>query len=369
MIPEKAIQAPPQVAVASIPADTRGQQTFTAAEMLTRGQSVGSPAGTFVNGPATVEASSHLRQPGLAELAAEPMPFSSEPQANTFGRLFPGLPAFSSDNPSVRRALETMGMKGGLMDAGDDLSDPKTLLTDPSKSLNNPDNPQMTAGMTFLGQFLDHDITLDLTSRLGVSQDPTSVRNFRTPAFELDSVYGSGPQAAPYLYDQSDAGRGIKFLLEDIPGSASQSRGGITRYDVPRDSANVAVIGDSRNDENMIISQLQVAFLKFHNAVVDQVTQTTGLTNPSEIFAEAQRLVRWHYQWIIVHEFLPKTVGPELVQNVLTEGRQFYHWQDEPFIPVEFSISAYRFGHSSSPKLSCQLRPGARSRIFCLGVQ
>ena len=93
------------------------------------------------------------------------------------------------------------------MDAGDDLSDPVTLITDPAKSVHNPDNPTMTAGFTFLGQFLDHDMTFDPTSSLARRQDPESIRNFRIPALDLDSVYGGGPVrlAAPLRPDASTA--------------------------------------------------------------------------------------------------------------------------------------------------------------------
>ena len=293
---------------------------------------------------------------GAMSLGGDNPPRSVFYDQGKFGRLFPTLPPFSSDNPTVRQALKDIGKKGGIMDPGDDLSDPITLITDPNKSLKNPDNPDLTAGMTFLGQFLDHDMTFDPTSSLERQQDPEAVQNFRTPALELDSVYGSGPSASPHLYDQSPSGKGIKLLVEEIPGSPVKSRGGVMRFDVPRNSQGTAMLGDPRNDENMIVSQMQVAFLKFHNAVVDHVVATTGLSNPGEVFAEAQRLVRWHYQWIIVHEFLPKTVGQAVVSDVLTNGRKFYQWRNAPFIPVEFSVSAYRFGHS-------QVRPSYRANF------
>ena len=89
-----------------------------------------------------------------------------------FGRLFPTLPPFAADTPLVRDALVELGAVGGAMDAGDDLSDPVSLITDPAKSVNNPDNPSSTAGLTFLGQFIDHDMTFDPTSRLARRQDP-----------------------------------------------------------------------------------------------------------------------------------------------------------------------------------------------------
>lgn len=265
-----------------------------------------------------------------------------------FGRLFGQLPAFSSDTPEIREALLDIGKAGGIMDAKDKLSEgPVKLITEPALSAKNPNNPQLTAGFTFLGQFLDHDMTFDPTSSLERQADPEHISNFRTPSLGLDNVYGSGPGASPHLFDQG-AGQGIKFLVEETgtPG----------KHDVPRNSQNVALIGDPRNDENLIISQLQLAMLKFHNATVDHVKAKIGLTHPDQVFAEAQRIVRWHYQWIVVHEFLKKTCGAAVVDDILANGRKHYKWHNEPFIPVEFSVAAYRFGHS-------QVRPSYRANF------
>src|SRR5687768_14799256 len=86
----------------------------------------------------------------------ETTPQSTFYDQGRFGRLFPTLPPFAADTKLVRDALVELGAPDGPMDAKDDLSDPITLITDPAKSANNPDNPELTAGFTFLGQFLDH---------------------------------------------------------------------------------------------------------------------------------------------------------------------------------------------------------------------
>ncbi len=211
----------------------------------------------------------------------------------------------------------------------------------------------MTAGMTFLGQFLDHDMTLDITSSLEQQVDPEMIRNFRVPTFALDSLYGSGPNGSPHLFDQTADGGMTTLLVKPIPGSAAVSRDGTQKFDLPRNSQSTPLIGDPRNDENLVLSQLQLAFIRFHNAVVARVKADFGLTDPLDVFLEAQRLVRWHYQWIILHEFLPQTIGQPMLDDILTNGRTFYKWKDAPFIPVDFSVGAYRFGHS-------QVRPSYR---------
>lgn len=285
-----------------------------------------------------------------------------------FGRLFGNLPPFSLDTPSVRSALKKLGAKDGIMDAKDPLTEhPAALVVNPALFVNNPDNPDQTAGMTFLGQFLDHDLTLDITSSLEQQVDPEMIQNFRVPTFGLDSVYGQGPAGSPHLYDQFvDDGR-TTMLVEPNVGSAALTRDGVEKFDVPRNSQQTPLVGDPRNDENIILSQLQVAFLRFHNACVAHVKTEFGLTHPTEVFAEAQRLTRWHYQWIILHEFLPKTIGQPMVDDILTKGRKFYKWRNAPYIPVEFSVAAYRFGHSQvRPSYRVNFGPDDANQFFAL---
>ena len=227
------------------------------------------------------------------------------------------------------------------MDADDPLEvGPVRLITEPDLSPDNPDNLSHTAGLTFVGQFLDHDITRDAGSSLGQRQGLRRSMNLRTARFDLDSVYGDGPDEMPELYLDDDP---IRFRVES---------GGLFE-DLPRTSGGAAIIGDNRNDENLIIAGLQVAFLKFHNAVLDRVV-ATGLDDAAA-FDEARRLVRWHYQWLIVHEWLPRFVGQAMVDDVLTNGRRFYT-PSRARIPVEFQTAAYRFGHS-------MIRPSYRANL------
>lgn len=235
-----------------------------------------------------------------------------------FGRMFPDLggtvfpPGF----------LRDLGRNGGPMDAG---------------QVNNPLSSRIPAGFTFLGQFIDHDITFDTTSSLNRRNDPAMTRNFRTPALELDSVYGMGPEAAPYLYERVNGVPTGKLLI------------GESDADLPRNHQDVALIGDARNDENFFIASLQLAFLKFHNFMVDQ------LAGHDDVFKEAQQEVRWHYQWIVLHEYLPLIIGQDLVHDIMASGLKFYRPSAvgghnkhllNPFIPVEFSVAAFRFGHT-----------------------
>lgn len=267
---------------------------------------------------------------------------------SSFTRMFPQLPAFVEQTDFNREQARRIGELGGIMDAKDNLTDPVQSVINPAVfSPNNPDNPNMTAGVTFFGQFLDHDITLDPRSALFANSNPRTTTNFRTPAFDLDSVYGGGPEDSPELYENSTGD--FLFRVEAIPGSESVSRKGATRFDLPRDENNKAIVAEGRNDENSIISQFHLAMLKFHNAVSAQVRSEHPSWSPEKIFEEARRKVRWHYQWIIVHEFLPLTIGQERVTAFLNEKSH----SKNPRIPIEFAVAAYRFGHS-------QVRPSYR---------
>ena len=285
-----------------------------------------------------------------------------------FGRLFPTLPPFSLDTPTLRAALMKIGERNGIMDAKDDLTQhPRDLILNATLFTNNPDNPDLTAGMTFLGQFLDHDMTLDITSSLAQQVDPEMIQNFRVPTFGLDSVYGMGPAGSPHIFDQSVDNGLTTLLIEPVPGSELLCRDGSLKFDLPRNSQNTPLTGDPRNDENMVLSQMQVAFIRFHNAVVSKVKTDFGLTHPTEVFLEAQRLTRWHYQWLILHEFLPKTIGQPLVDDIVDHGRKFYKWRNAPYIPVEFSVAAYRFGHSQvRPSYRVNFGPNDPGQVFGL---
>ncbi|MGI8937145.1 MAG: peroxidase family protein, partial [Iamia sp.] len=261
--------------------------------------------------------------------AVNPTPGSSR----SFGRIF-NLRPFAEDSPQLQEALLEIGKPGGMLDANDDLSrGPVDLILDPALRVNNPDHPTHSAGITFMGQFLDHDMTFDTTSTLGQATDPRSTRNQRTPTFDLDSVYGNGPLVSRELYDSVD---GIKLKLET----------GGRFEDLPRGADNVAIVGDPRNDENLVVCGIHLAMMSFHNQVVDRVRgEVPAGTDAMEVFHRARRQVTWHYQWLILHEFLPLFVGQSLVDDILARGRRYFTTRS-PFMPIEFQGAAYRFGHS-----------------------
>jgi hypothetical protein len=254
-----------------------------------------------------------------------------------FGRMFPGLPPFAESSRRLQAALMDLGKPGGALDANDDLKrGPVDLIVDPALSARNPNNATHTAGTTFMGQFMDHDITFDLGSRLGVPAEPTGSANSRTPAFDLDSVYGGGPFEDPDLY------RPVDSRSRQTPTLFKVERGGLFE-DLPRGTNRSAIIADPRNDENLVIAGLHAAFLLFHNNVVER---TARRGEPSdEAFRRARLLTTWHYQWMIVHEFLPLFVGQAVVDDIVRNGRRFYR-PEVGHIPVEFQAAAYRFGHS-----------------------
>jgi Animal haem peroxidase/TAT (twin-arginine translocation) pathway signal sequence len=301
--------------------------------------------------------------PATHRLGRQPHGHRGAPASSVdFGRIFPDLPPFADASNTVRAALLEIGKPGGIMDAGDQLSaGPTALIVDPSVNGNptaadpygtNPDNPTMTAGSTFVGQFVDHDITFDQTSALGVPQNPLISRNTRTPALDLDSVFGGGPGVRPDLYVQgADGSVGPKLKL----GS-----GGV-HEDVPRagngDGTYSALLGDPRNDESVIIAGLHCAHILFYNRLLDELSEHdlrrfpaarhADRRNRYERFLIAREVTLWHYQWLLVNEHLPQIAGEAVVDEVLRRGNRLYRPQaGDGFMPVEFAAAAYRFGHS-----------------------
>ncbi|MGX5773055.1 peroxidase family protein [Microbacterium trichothecenolyticum] len=212
------------------------------------------------------------------------------------------------------------------------------------------------SGFTYVGQFVDHDITLDVSSALDAPElvDANVINNMRSPMLDLDSVYGKGPAVDAFLYAAPAPGEppsAFRMLLgSNLPsglGGAGGTAGAAgmvahTDFDVPRTSALTAIIGDPRNNENLIVSQLHHAMLRFHNAIVDSLV-ASGFTG--DVFVEAKRQATLHYQWAVVHDFLPRICGQAAVDAALA-ATDLGH-PNSPFrMPVEFSVAAYRFGHS-----------------------
>jgi len=230
---------------------------------------------------------------------------------------------------------------------------------------------------TYWGQFIDHDITAgtdrpgseamsrwtaDILDTSFVPVAPMDVTgkegifNLRQPFLDLDSLYGGGPEDADTIAEgifQKDLpGSGVsaadpRLAIGAISGSAAHVPDAHLPdshlRDLPRRDDRSPRIGDERNDENTIVSQLHTAFLRFHNAVVDFLEAKTG-TTPS--FAQAAQLVRWHYQWLVVNDYLPTVCMPQVVDELLDADTHFFSQHGEAFMPLEFSIAAFRFGHS-----------------------
>ena len=256
-------------------------------------------------------------RPGTHSCVSNPRLKDASPSlGGRYGRMFPDLPSCAVD----QEAAVSLGLVASRMDATLPVVDAAL------------ENPRIPSGFAIFGQFVAHDITYD-QSALAHHTVADRLRNVRTPSFDLDGLYGAGPVGAPFLYDAQNPD---KFLL----GSTQEGE----PHDLPRNHQRRALVGDPRNDVHLIISQMHLAFLRFHNCVVDWLRERG--TPDAEVFEEARRLVRWHYEWIVANEFVPLSVGEQMASEVEGGGRRFYEPGDEPSIPMEFSDAAYRFGHS-----------------------
>ena len=250
----------------------------------------------------------------------------------TFGRMLPGLPSARWPDAAVN-ALSAAVMA------------PEETEPTPEGQVDDEENADIDAGYTYAGQLIDHDLTLDnRPNDLTTPVAPESILNSRTPAFDLDSVYGAGPAGSPQLYEADGMHLRLGAPLTGVPTDPGA-------VDLPRDAATgQAFVGDPRDDENRIVAGLHEIMLRFHNRWVDRLTRAHPSWPAAQVLAEAQRQVRWYYQWAVLTDFLPTVVGrPALAAVFGGDPRRprlaFYHPCREA-MPVEFSVAAYRFGHS-----------------------
>ncbi|GJD48053.1 hypothetical protein OPKNFCMD_0768 [Methylobacterium crusticola] len=253
-----------------------------------------------------------------------------------FGRMF-------ELDPATRMPVEALQDIAGAMireDAGAPITEAEDV----------DENPAIPAGYTYFGQFVDHDITFDPTPLNGSEIDVRALEDFRTPALDLDSLYGSGPDDQPYLY------KGLALRLGPDPGNAGARIG--ARADLQRlPEDQIALIGDKRNDENKIVSQIHSGLIAFHNKVVadDSLIAKVG-GDPGRAtsrFRAAATITRWHYQWVVVFDYLARVLMPGVLERVLNRrgfmpNLQYYAKPGLRFgyMPVEFAGAAFRFGHS-----------------------
>ncbi|MFJ6671775.1 heme peroxidase family protein [Actinosynnema sp. NPDC091369] len=238
------------------------------------------------------------------------------------------------------------------------------LATAMTADVPQPDSaaPPIPAGFTYLGQFVDHDLTMDRTeAQLGEEVTLDDLVQGRSPALDLDSVYGRGPD------DRNDrifyAADGVKLKVgttSPTPFPDERVNVALEGFDLPRfGAAGVTgadrrrpLIPDVRNDENLVVAQHHLAFIRFHNRVVDELA-LRGLTGRRLFTAAREEVVR-HYQWMLRTDFLPRIADPAIADDVFANGRRFFEAPGRgstphglhPTMPLEFSVAAYRLGHS-----------------------
>jgi Animal haem peroxidase len=252
-----------------------------------------------------------------------------------FTQLFPGLDTAHADGRDLQLLAEAMTSHQDRTPTPEDKPDPE-------------EDSEITAAYTYLGQFVDHDLTFDPTSSLREFLDAKQIeglKDYRTPRFDLDNLYGRGPADQPYLYESDGIHMQLGECMSGNPFDPDARQ-------VPRGPNGRALIGDPRNDENRIVAQLHAIFLRFHNRVADYLADTGQLGTQAD-FDEVRHQVRWHYQWLLVNDFLPTVVNHETYTSVFPDpytparprlpGLQNGGLQ---LMPVEFSVAAFRFGHS-----------------------
>jgi len=260
------------------------------------------------------------------------------------------------------------------------------LFAKPAQPLSNDDEPSLIAlgcamryekeregtltpriGYTYFGQFLGHDLSHDTTPLHGPYAEPAATPNYRTPLFDLDHVYGGGPEKSPYLYEGEEGAERFK-IGRTIPDGYER--------DLPVRNGRILIgdLGDTRNLDNLLLRQLHVVFLKFHNEAVAQIETNpeikaaASLAGGGTSFEQARRLVCWHYQWIIRHDYLPRVLHNDTWHH--QSSRESAKPGMDASIPIEFSLAAFRFGHSmvrNAYRLNCRQKRVVIQELMAMG--
>lgn len=314
--------------------------------------------------------------------------YPTDPRTGQFEYFFPEAASLTGDAVDVTAALDA------LADATIENPDP-------------PKNSKIAPVFTYFGQFIDHDITANTDREAGISiidretVEPASrlavshgLGNLRFAALDLDSVYGGGFEEGPIAEMLRKALRSPSFPAKmevgvdfNVPGEEAELpadagrdllrldwavRSGQIDLDVLRrgpedvrqlffhngnpDTPNLsrAIIGDARNDENLAVAQFHLAILRLHNKIVDAAPSCMRNMGTEAVFIWARRMTKWIYQWLIRHAYLPAICDPATLQDVETRGPVLYDelitkhpsFGDILPMPLEFSVAAFRFGHS-----------------------
>ena len=234
----------------------------------------------------------------------------------------------------------------GPSGAGRQLGEPNRKKIGEAMAVPGGGQSQIPAGFTYLGQFIDHDLTFDKTTvMLGANVTPAQLLQGRSPSLDLDSLYGAGPQDPESAKFYEADGLHLKTGKSIQPAKNG--------FDLPRGAGNTvakkrrAIVPDPRNDENLAVAQTHTAMIRFHNRVVE--TQL-GSVPPAQKFDKAREIVTKHYQWMVRSDYLPRICRPGVVNDVFNNGRKAFEVgavpTDVPTMPIEFSVAGFRLGHS-----------------------
>ena len=224
----------------------------------------------------------------------------------------PGTPEFNTFVRALQELVEQMSDDGSRVCEG------------------KPEAP-INAGYTYIGQFLDHEVTNDETKvDEAWKLEPHQIKNGQTPRIDLSHLYGGGPQHRKdgILYD------GDRFRVGDKVQSIIAPDQGSRSFDVGFEKGTL-LIADDRARENVILRQITAVFARLHNLAVEQWNS----------FDRARQQTIWQFQRLVVEDYLNEVLDPTVYKSVFVDHEPMVKWTNFS-IPVEFSVAAFRFGHS-----------------------
>lgn len=215
-------------------------------------------------------------------------------------------------------------------------------LTHEEQNKNNPldgkkmmtDNTTVTAGFTYFGQFITHDITYEHLIN----------KNYK-PSLNLRSVYDDGKETELSCTKKKDSSQEKVENREMILKVRKISDG---RFDFFREKNGDALVSDCRNDQHLIIAQMHLVWVRFHNALIDYLRDIKKIPL-AELYKTAREIAVFHYRWLILNQYCKLLLcDPSVISDLLASTNNFKLFKAElmPQLMAEFTHAAMRIGHT-----------------------
>lgn len=256
----------------------------------------------------------------------------------------------------------------------------RRLEREPPPADGKFDNPNIPSGYTYLFQLAAHDL-VHSTVLLSLAEGRlTAISNSRSAPLRLETIFGEGPAARPDLYEKVTSGSRfhprlrVGPLRENGPLGVGNEKPTITNldFDIARGGCPFGhdgrakglpepMIGDPRNDDHPILSQLVVLFHYLHNTILAEIAAAPShpaMGSPFDTdhvnYLGARTATTLIYRNIVRHDLLQRLLHP-VVRDAYERGS--VRVVDKPVVPGERWQTPFELTHGALRAAHTMVRP------------